>query len=195
MLTMYSAASFTAFSEATAPDSPTGCAAPDVGSRRHRRHVRRQQDERASGAARAPDGETYPITGTFAFKIACVICRIDESSPAGRIDASAARPRRPRRRRRRCRPPRGRPRRDRRRRRCAARRPGEADWASAPWALSDRHAAARRGEHRCASEDHHVTAFIIAPARTDGDVGPTGDGSVGPNEPRATRRRMAPRMA
>ena len=34
-------------------------------------------------AARAPDGETYPITGTFAFKIACVICRIDESSPPG----------------------------------------------------------------------------------------------------------------
>ncbi len=30
MLTMYSAASFTAFSDATAPDRPTGCAAPTL---------------------------------------------------------------------------------------------------------------------------------------------------------------------
>ena len=36
---------------------------------------------------------------------------------------------------------------------------------------SERHARRRQaGEHRCASEDHHVTAFIIAPARTDGAV-------------------------
>ena len=34
---------------------------------------------------------------------------------------------------------------------------------------SERHARRRQaGEHRCASEDHHVTTFIIAPARTDG---------------------------
>ena len=119
-------------------------------------------------AARAPDGETYPITGTFAFKIACVICRIDESSPPG---VSM---------------------RQQHRRGTRVGGVGDAaldvvgdegiDDAVDPQlddlggaglreraVGSERHARRRKGgEHRCASEGHHVTSIIIAPARTDG---------------------------
>ena len=144
MLTMYSAASFTAFSEATAPDSPTGCAAPTLVAGAIAATFVDSRMNVPAEAARAPDGETYPITGTFAFKIACVICRIDESSPPGvsSVSSTAAAPAS-----------------------AASAMPpstwsatkgsttpsirssttcGEPDCASAPWAPSDTHAAARQ---------------------------------------------------
>src|SRR6185436_18888106 len=132
-----------AFSEATAPDSPTGCAAPTLVAGAIAATFVDNRMNVPADAARAPEGETYPITGTFAFRIACVIWRIDESSPPGvsSVSSTAAAPA------------------------SAASAmppstwsatkgsttpsirssttPGAPDCASAPWAPNDTHAAAR----------------------------------------------------
>src|SRR6185436_11968161 len=83
-----------AFSEATAPDSPTGCAAPTLVAGAIAATFVDNRMNVPADAARAPEGETYPITGTFAFRIACVIWRIDESSPPGvsSVSSTAAAP-------------------------------------------------------------------------------------------------------
>ena len=77
------AASFTALSEPTAPSRPTGVAAPTFvpGAIAATSHDNSTNDP--ADAARAPDGATKQTTGTWAFRIACVISRVDETRPPG----------------------------------------------------------------------------------------------------------------
>ncbi len=80
---MYAAASFVAFSDAIAPDRPTGCAAPTFVPGAIAATCAESRMKVPAEAAREPAGETKAITGRRAFRIACVISRIEESSPPG----------------------------------------------------------------------------------------------------------------
>src|SRR6266508_6459506 len=83
MLRIVATASFRTFSLSMTPDTPTGWAAPTFvpGAM-----AATEPDSRMNvpaDAARAPDGETYVMTGTGEFRMAFVIFRVEESRPPG----------------------------------------------------------------------------------------------------------------
>ena len=80
---MYAAASSSTFSDRVTPPIPTGVEAPTfVAGAIAATWVAIKMNVPAE-AARAPDGDTYPITGIVDAWMALMISRIEESSPPG----------------------------------------------------------------------------------------------------------------